>query len=84
MLESYLKVKTYANVGQKVSPVNKNNNLPDKYRTLIEKVMQLEPKNWLNFQKWLKKLHSVEICQTETQTNYPPRHCRHSKQPYHN
>ena len=57
------------NVTQKLSSVNSttnnNNNQLDKYKALIEKLLQLGPNDWLNFQVQLKKLHSAEIYQTE-------------------
>ena len=49
IVESYMKVNTYANVAQKVSLISNNNNQPDKYRALIEKLVQLGPKNLPKF-----------------------------------
>ena len=59
-----MKVNTFANVAQKVRPIsNDNNNQSDKNRTLIKKLMQLEPNDWPKFQEKLKTIHSVEIFQ---------------------
>ena len=46
IVESYLKVNTYANIAQKA--ICYNNQL-DKYRVLIKKLVQLGPNNWLIF-----------------------------------
>ena len=75
IVESYMKVNTYANVAQKVCPISSsnttstnNNNQLDKYRSLIKKRLQLELNNLPKFQEQLKNLHSAEICETETKT----------------
>ena len=60
-----MKVNAYANVAQKASQFSSNNNQIDK--ALIEKLVQLQPNNWPKFQAKLKKLHSAETCQAETQ-----------------
>ena len=60
ILESYLKVNTYANVAQ---AIGNNNNQPDKYKALIEKLLQLRPNDWLKIQEQLKsyiQLKSIE------------------------
>ena len=41
-IKAYMKHNTYANVPQRASPIS-NNNQPDKYRALIEKLVQLGP-----------------------------------------
>ena len=70
IVESYMKDKTYSYIAQKLSHNNskniKNNHL-DNNRAFFEKLLQLGPINWPKFQEQLKKLHSAEICQIETQ-----------------
>ena len=65
---------TYASVVPCVNLI-RNSNQPDDYRALVEKLIYLEPNDWLKFQKLLKNLHSAEIHQTESQTEI-----LHSKQ----
>ena len=43
--EIYMKANTYVNVAQRVSLINNNNNQPDQYKALNEKLMQLRPNN---------------------------------------
>ena len=54
---------SYASVAQRIDRTNEDN----KYRTLVEKLIQLEANDWPKFQKHLKKLHSVEFYQTLAQ-----------------
>ena len=64
-----MKENTYANIAQKASlssNTTNNNNQLDKYRAPTEKLVQLEQNDQLKFQEELKKLHSTEICQTQT------------------
>ena len=42
-------------------------NQDNKYRVLVEKLIQLELNNWLMFQENLKKLHSSEFLPAQTQ-----------------
>ncbi len=46
----------------------RSSNQPDNYRSLLEKLIQLEPNNWQKFQELLKKLHLAGIRCTEAQT----------------
>ena len=41
---------TYTSVARTVDPINQDN----KYRALVEKLIQLEPSDWLKFQKHQK------------------------------
>ena len=50
-----MKVDIYATVTQKASPISNNNNQPDKYTALIEKLLQLGPNDWPKFQEHLQK-----------------------------
>ena len=50
---------SYASVAQKADRTNDDN----KYRTLMEKLIQLKVSDWPKFQKHLQKLHSAEFYQ---------------------
>ena len=49
----------YTSVAQRVDTTNQDN----KYRTLVEKLIQLEANDWPKFQEHLKNLHSAEFYQ---------------------
>ena len=51
---------TYAFVTSRMNPI-KQNNQDSKYRALVEKLIQLKPKNREKFSEQLKKLHSTEL-----------------------
>ena len=53
-----MKNKTYTKVAQLMSSVINKNNQADKYRALIEKLMQLEPNDWPKCLAKFKKLHT--------------------------
>ena len=57
---------TYASVAQRVDPTRHSDKV-NKYRALVEKVIQLEPNNGPKFQKHLTKLHSADFQQTQTE-----------------
>ena len=50
---SFMGESTYASRGR--------SNQDGKYRDLVEKQIQLEPKDWPKFQEQLKNLHSAEL-----------------------
>ena len=54
---------SYASVARRADRTNEDN----KYRTLEEKLIQLEASGWPKFQKHQKKLHSVEFYQAPAQ-----------------
>ena len=54
---------TNASVARKEDPINQDN----KYRALVDKLIQLEPNDWPKFQVHLKKLHLTEFQQAQTQ-----------------
>ena len=56
---TYMGENSYDSVARKVDTTNQGN----KYKTLVEKLIQLEKKDWLKFQEHLKKLHSAEFYQ---------------------
>ena len=56
---SYMRENSYAPVAQRVDTTNQDN----KYRTLVEKLIQLEANDWPKFQEHLKKLHSAKFYQ---------------------
>ena len=56
---SYMRENSYASVAQRVVTTNQEN----EYRTLMEKLIQLEANDWPKFQEHLKKLHSAEFYQ---------------------
>ena len=54
---------SYASVVWRVDRTNDNT----KYRTLVEKLIQLEANDWPKFQEHLKKLHSAEFYEASAQ-----------------
>ena len=58
---------TYNSVAWRADSIWQSNQV-DKYKALMEKLIQLEPNDWPKFQEHLKNLHLAEIPQTETQT----------------
>ena len=64
----HMKEIIYTTVAQKTSPIS-NNKQPDKYKTLIEKLIQLGLNDWLKFQKQLRKMHLAEIKPREPTSN---------------
>ena len=56
---SYMGENRYASVAWRADTTNQSN----KYRTLLEKLIQLEVNDWPKFQENLKRLHSVEFYQ---------------------
>ena len=60
---TYMGENSYVSVAQRVDTTNQDN----KYRTLMEKLIQLEANNWPNFQEHLKELHSAEFYQAPAQ-----------------
>ena len=60
---TYMGENSYAYVAQRMDTVNQDN----KYRTLMEKLIQLELNDWPKIQGHLKKLHSGEFYQEPTQ-----------------
>ena len=68
------------NVAQKASPISSSNtnNQLEKSKALIEKLLQLGPNYQWQFQEQLKKLHSAENCQTETQIQIKPKKNKNS------
>ena len=63
IVRSYMGESSYASVAQRADRTNEDN----KYRTLVEKLIQLEANDRPNFQELLKKLHSVEFYQAPAQ-----------------
>ena len=73
VVEFYMKDSTVNNVGQEACPVitsntTTTNNNDDKCWTYVKNLLQLGQNEWPKFLEELKKLHSAEIYQTETQT----------------
>ena len=60
---SYMEENSYASVARRADRTNEDN----KYRTFVEKLIQLEANDWPKFQKHLKKLHSAEFYQAQPQ-----------------
>ena len=50
---------SYASIARKMDTTNQDN----KYRRLVEKLIQLEANDWPKFRKHLKKLHPAEFYQ---------------------
>ena len=50
---TYIGKNSYASVGWRVNTTNQDN----KYRILLEKLIQLEANNWSKFQEHLKNLY---------------------------
>ena len=65
IVESYMGTKTYANVAQKVNQPPQDSTSIDKYQKLIEKLINLKANEWLTFQENLKRMHSIEMKQSE-------------------
>ena len=60
---TYMGENSSASVAQRADTTNEDN----KYRTLIEKLIQLDVNDWPKFQEHLKKLHSAEFYQAPSQ-----------------
>ena len=60
---NYMEENSYASVAWGEDTPNQDN----KYRALMEKLIQLELNNWPKFQEHLKKLHSAKFDQVPTQ-----------------
>ena len=60
---SYMGESSFVSVARRADRTNEDN----KYRTLEEKLIQLEANDWPKFQEPLKKLHSVEFYQVPAQ-----------------
>ena len=54
---------SYTSIARRADRTSNNS----KYRTLVEKLIQLEANDWPKFQEHLKKLHSVEFYQAPAQ-----------------
>ena len=65
IVESYMGTKTYANVAQNVNQPPQDSTSIDKYQKLIEKLINLKANEWLIFQENLKRMHSLEMKQSE-------------------
>ena len=65
IVESYMGTKTYANVAQKVNQPPRDSTSIDKYQKLIEKLIDLKANKWLTFLENLKRMHSIEMKQSE-------------------
>ena len=63
--------KTYANVVQKANQTPHDSTLIDKYKELIEQLLNLNTIEWPRFQENLKRMYSTEMKQTKpcTKTN---------------
>ena len=61
IVESYIGTKTYANVAQKVNQPPQDSTSINKYKKLIEKLINLKANEWLTFQENLKRMHSTEM-----------------------
>ena len=59
----YMGENSYASIARRMNTIIQEN----KYRALIEKLIQLEPNDWPRFQEHLNKLHSAECQQAHTQ-----------------
>ena len=60
---SYLGESSYASIARRADRTNDNN----KYRTLVEKLIQLDAIDWPKFQEHLKKLQPVDFYQAPAQ-----------------
>ena len=60
---SYMGESSYVSVTRRADRTNDDN----KYRTLVEKLIQLKANDWPKFQEHLKKLHLVEFYQAPAQ-----------------
>ena len=60
---SYMVESSYASIAQRADRTNDDT----KYRTLVEKLLKREAKDWPKFQEHLKKPHSVEFYQAPAQ-----------------
>ena len=54
-VRTYMGEESYASIAQRADTTNQDN----KYRTFVEKLIQLEVNDWSMFQEQLKKLHSA-------------------------
>ena len=62
ILGRYMRESSYTSVAWRADRTNDN-----KYKTLVEKLIQLEADDWSKFQGHLKKLHSFEFYQASAQ-----------------
>ena len=65
IVESYMGTKTYANVAQKVNQPPQDSTSIDRYKKLIEKLINLKANKWLTFQENCKRMHSTETKQSK-------------------
>ena len=63
IVETYMGENSYVSVAQRVDITNQDN----KYRTLVEKLIQMEVNDWSKFQEHLKKLYLAKFYQAPTQ-----------------
>ena len=63
IVRTYMGDNSCASVARRADTTNQDT----KYRTLVEKLIQLEANDWLKFQEHLKKLHSAEFYQSPAQ-----------------
>ena len=63
LVGTYMGENSFASVARRADITNQDN----KYRTLVEKSIQLEVNNWPKFQEHLKKLYSAEFYQAPAQ-----------------
>ena len=68
-----MKENTYAIVAWRMSLISNNKQL-DKYKALIEKLIQLGASNWPKFQKLLGEMHLAEMKPREPTRNVPVTH----------
>lgn len=55
IVDTYMKSHTYTNMVQKTNPISSNNRKRDKYRALIEQLVQLKRNDKPKFQEHLKR-----------------------------
>ena len=68
MVGSYMGENTYASVAWRVDPIRQSNQ-ENRYKAMMEKLIQLKPNNLPKFQEHLKNLHLVKFQQPQTQWN---------------
>ena len=69
IVESYMGTRTYANIAQKTNQKMQDITPIDKYKKLIEKIINLSIMNeWATFQENIKRMYSTQIKQTEPST----------------
>ena len=63
IVRSYMGESSYTSVARRTDRTNEDN----KYRMLVEKLIQLKANDWPKFQEHLKKLHLAEFYQAPAQ-----------------